>query len=219
MDPGDRIYTLEDFKSWKVDTMKDFVTKRGFGGSAKTKDELAALCYSISLLKLPVKQTAAELVLENKAAYQSILNSCDILDPMKLYEGWQDEKTSIAGWPPTFLTEITRFFVSHGDINLTNDLLKDYKVGKAYEYYTNGWLQPVFFHPKPAAENNDKCVLRAKCLPSDRIHDDPHECWACLSREDGEVIGAWCSCFSGYDQSLCAATAGLQLGIFKRVQM
>jgi hypothetical protein len=28
--------------------------------------------------------------------------------------------------------------LAHGDVALTNDMLKDYKVGKAYEYFSSG---------------------------------------------------------------------------------
>jgi len=37
-------------------------------------------------------------------------------------------------WPPIFLTDITQFLLAHGDAALTNDMLKDYKVDKVYEY-------------------------------------------------------------------------------------
>jgi hypothetical protein len=36
-------------------------------------------------------------------------------------------------WPPHFLTDITQFLLAHGDVALTNDMLKDQKVDKAYE--------------------------------------------------------------------------------------
>jgi hypothetical protein len=47
--------------------------------------------------------------------------------------------------PPNFLTDIAQFLLAHGDVTLTNDMLKDYKVGKAYEYFSSGWLQEGYF--------------------------------------------------------------------------
>jgi hypothetical protein len=35
--------------------------------------------------------------------------------------------------------------LAHGDVALTNDMLKDYKVGKVYEYFLSGWLQEAYF--------------------------------------------------------------------------
>jgi hypothetical protein len=48
-------------------------------------------------------------------------------------------------WPPKFLIDIRQFLLAHGDVALTNDMLKDYKVGKAYEYFSSGWLQEGYF--------------------------------------------------------------------------
>ena len=48
-------------------------------------------------------------------------------------------------WPPNLLTDITQFLLAHGDVALANDMLKDYKVGKAYEYFSSGWLQEEYF--------------------------------------------------------------------------
>jgi hypothetical protein len=49
--------------------------------------------------------------------------------------------------------------LAHGDVALTNDMLKDYKVGKAYEYFSSGWLQEGYF-------------LKAKCH---EWHDHVHQ--------------------------------------------
>ena len=48
-------------------------------------------------------------------------------------------------WPPNVLTDITQFLLAHGDVALTNDMLKDQKVDKAYEYFSSGWLQEGYF--------------------------------------------------------------------------
>jgi hypothetical protein len=75
-------------------------------------------------------------------------------------------------WLPIFLTDITQFLLAHGDVALTNDMLKDYKVGKAYEYFSSGWLQEGYFL-KTKSNNNNLCILRTKCSPSQTLDDDP----------------------------------------------
>jgi hypothetical protein len=35
--------------------------------------------------------------------------------------------------------------LAHGDVALTNDMLKDYEVGKVYEYFLSVWLQEAYF--------------------------------------------------------------------------
>jgi hypothetical protein len=57
-----------------------------------------------------------------------------------MFSGRLDEHNSMRFWPPIFLTDITQFFLAHGDAALTNDMLKDYKVDKVYEYCLSGWL-------------------------------------------------------------------------------
>jgi hypothetical protein len=47
-------------------------------------------------------------------------------------------------------------------------MLKDYKVGKAYEYFSSGWLQEGYFL-KAKSNNNNLCILRTKCSPSQTL--------------------------------------------------
>ena len=56
MDPGDQLYTLDEFKSWKPDNLKAYLTKRGLP-KAGIKEELAALCFSACKLGLTVIST------------------------------------------------------------------------------------------------------------------------------------------------------------------
>ena len=74
-------------------------------------------------------------------------------------------------WPPNFLIDIAQFVLAHGDVALTNDMLKDYKVGKTYEYFSSGWLQEGYF--LKAKLNNNLCILRTKCSPSQTYHIAP----------------------------------------------
>jgi hypothetical protein len=52
MDHCDQIYTPEEFRSWKIENLRQYLTMRGL---AKTrKEELAALCFSACKLNLPL---------------------------------------------------------------------------------------------------------------------------------------------------------------------
>jgi hypothetical protein len=65
--------------------------------------------------------------------------------------------------------------IAHGDVALTNDMLKGYKVGKAYEYFSSGWLQEGYFLKATGKSNNNNlCILflRTKCSPSQTLDDD-----------------------------------------------
>jgi hypothetical protein len=72
-------------------------------------------------------------------------------------------------------------------------MLKDYKVGKAYEYFSSGWLQEGYFL-KAKSNNNNLCILRTKCSPSQTYH---------IEEDDGLTEGAYCSCTAGYEIYAC----------------
>ena len=160
-----------------------------------SKDELVALCFSACKLGLPVVPTQQEVLLDNKESYSRILNSANIPDPLKLFDGWLEEKSAISKWPPTFLSDITSFLLNHGDVSSVNEVLKNYKVGKAYEYFACGWLKEVFYHP--VTTSSPVAILRSKCCPSQRLKTDYHDVWVCLSKEDGSVMAAYCTCTAG----------------------
>jgi hypothetical protein len=42
-----------------------------------------------------------------------------------------------------------------------------------YEYFSTGWLQEGYFL-KAKSNNNNMCILRTKCSPSQTLDDDPH---------------------------------------------
>ncbi|XP_071179560.1 uncharacterized protein [Mytilus edulis] len=203
MDPGDQITSLEEFKTWKTDNLQHYLTMRGLTKEG-TKDELVALCFSAAKLGLPVKPTQSEVLLDNVNCYNRILYYCDIPDPLTLHSGWFDEKSGISKWPPTFLSDISTYLIDHGDIASLSQVLKDYKVGKSYEYFTCGWLQEVFYHPL----DRDTCLLKAKCCPSQRIRNDLHNVWVCIKKSDGSIKGAYCSCTAGLGQT-CNHVASL----------
>lgn len=192
MDPGDQHLTLEDFSSWKTENLRQYLTMRGLSKSGR-RDEMIALCFSAAQLDLPIIQSKSEILEGNKTCYDALLKKAGIPDPLLQYDGWLDEKVALPRWPPIFLSDITSFLLLHGDIALTNHMLKDYKVGKAYEYYTSGWLQEVFYHQVPG----DRCILRAKCSPSQRLKEDLHDIWVAVTESDGTIHAAYCSCTAG----------------------
>ena len=59
-----------------------------------------------------------------------------ISDPYKcILVGLMNMSDGMRFWPPIVLTDITQFVLTHGDVALTNEMLKDQKVGNAYEYF------------------------------------------------------------------------------------
>ena len=84
-------------------------------------------------------------------------------------------------------------------------MLKDYKVGKAYEYCSSGWLQEGYFTKATGKSNNNNnvCILRTKCSPSQTLDADPHnvQILCQFKEDDGLTEGAYSSCTAGYERS------------------
>ena len=71
MYPGDQVYTLEEFRCWKVENLRLYWT---MGGLMKTgtKEELATLCFSVCRLNLPLVPSLYDVLQDNKRCYNKI---------------------------------------------------------------------------------------------------------------------------------------------------
>ena len=121
-------------------------------------------------------------------------------DPMyDLSDGWLSEREGKSIWPPCFIEDISYFLVSsekdYQKVSLSKRLLCDYKEQKAFSYFKSKFLYDVQFHK--ITEESIYCFLRAKCTPSMRLHNIPHETWVCLKKDTGEIHSAYCTCFAG----------------------
>uniref|UniRef100_A0A8W8JIZ6 Uncharacterized protein n=1 Tax=Magallana gigas TaxID=29159 RepID=A0A8W8JIZ6_MAGGI len=97
-------------------------------------------------------------------------------------------------WPPVFITDVTTFLMKYESEEKAQLHLNQYKIGKAYEYYTSEWLKEVFYHP---VSTSPYCFLRARCTPSQSLNAATHSAWVCLQKATGHVLSAYCSCTSG----------------------
>ena len=90
-------------------------------------------------------------------------------------------------------------------------LINEYKEGKAYRYYTTGWVKDVFYHK--ISDNSPYCVLKCRVTPSQRISTKPYHVWAVIEKDTdkkpgGSIKSAYCTCTSGLYGS-CNHVAGL----------
>ena len=66
--------------------------------------------------------------------------------------------------------DISRYFSKvFGNENLWQRLECEYKEGKSYRYYTDGFLGELFI--KFPQQNPNICILKSKCVPSQRINE------------------------------------------------
>ena len=67
MDPGDQLYTLDELRCWKVETLRVLDDERSNEGGA-------ALCFSACKLNLPLVPSQDDVLKDNKRCYDNILS-------------------------------------------------------------------------------------------------------------------------------------------------
>ncbi|XP_071121974.1 uncharacterized protein [Mytilus edulis] len=207
MDTTDQNTSLDDFLTWKVSALREYLTKRGMTKDG-TKSELAALCYSASVLKIEVVPSSFEIIKNNKLDYQNLLkiNGQILSDPLQIHDNWLDEKNGMKKFPPVYISDIIKYLSEKNTSGKMKEILQDYKIGKAYEYFKNGFLQEIFYHDIDA--RSKYCFLRAKCVPSQKIKDEEHDVWVCVEKATGEIGSSYCTCTAGLGGT-CNHVAGL----------
>lgn len=191
-------FKLDDFMRWKVPLLKDFLRERGLKTTG-TKNELAALAYGAKELGIPKKPgvSAQQEIKKKEYASLLIIGNDKIPDPLTLKDGWLTEQTGISKWPPIFQVHIAEFILigEQGKTDISKRLLSDYKEGKAYSYFTSGWLKEVLYHD--LAHSSKYCLLKSETTPSQSINNPSHNIWICVTKKTGDIMSAYCSCFAG----------------------
>ena len=133
------------------------------------------LVLSAGKLNLPLVPSQDYVLQDNKRCYDKILSDWSgISDPLH----WASDVFWKAWWiwlmacnfgHQFFFKDIKQFLLAHVYVVLTNDMLKAYKVAQVW----SGWLQEAYFL-KTKSNNNNLCILRTKCSPSQTLDDDPH---------------------------------------------
>ncbi|KAJ8317469.1 hypothetical protein KUTeg_005373 [Tegillarca granosa] len=203
----DQDISLDELSTWKLDSLRSFLCRRGLSTDG-SKAELTALCYAAAKMKISVKPSGEDYLKQIEKDYMDLLTleSLILPDPLKLCDGWVDETDGISVWPPVFLSDIANFLMANSDKSTTTKYLNEYKVGKAYEYFSSRWIKEVFYHK--ISKESMHCFLRAKCTPSQRVNEEDHTVWTCVDKDTGVIRSAYCSCTAGLGQT-CNHVAGL----------
>ncbi|CAC5412802.1 unnamed protein product [Mytilus coruscus] len=131
---------------------------------------------------------------------RSLINLGIVPDPLiDLTSGWITESKCVSMWTPTMYYDIATFLQNNRDKSLSDRLMKDYKEGMAYSYFTSGWLKEVCYHH--IDNNSPYCFLKAECTASQRINDVPHTTWVLVEKASGEIQTAYCTCFAGLGET------------------
>ena len=198
---------LDRISKMKVEELKDFLRLRGLKVSGK-KEELVARVFVAAENDVPILKTAVEVQAEIAEDYDSklLVEGVRIPDPFAIANGWVPEDESVKLWPMTLYPDIFNF-LSFYPSELKSQDLNDYKLSKAYSYYSTGWLNPLSYHP--VSESSTVCVLKSACKQSQRINDTPHKLWVCLAKKSGKILKAHCTCMAGIGQTCNHVAAAL----------
>ena len=79
---------------------------------------------------------------------------------------------------------------------------KEYKLGKAYRYFSCQFVREIFLNDI----NSQYYILKCKVIPSQRVTQKPYDVWALVEKDTSETPGG--EIMSGY----CTCVAGLQGG-------
>eukprot|EP00794_Sanderia_malayensis_P008045 gene8045-biopygen6517 len=191
----------------KVEELKDFLRLRGLKVTGR-KEELVARAFVACENNVTVVKTAEGVQQEIAKEYIDKLKIEDenLPDPFKLEDGWLKEEDGVSLWPTTLYPDIYNFLSFHPS-ELKNEDLSDYKTSKAYSYYSTGWLNTLQYHP--ISDRSYFCFLKTTCRPSQRISETHHHLWVCLSKKNGKIIKAHCSCMAGLSQTCNHVAAAL----------
>ena len=133
----------------------------------------------------------SELEHRERAVLQQYLSKfsfddCDLADPLILKNGWLGEKDGIKLWPRLYFMDISRYFASVlGRENLLQRLECEYKEGKAYRYYANGFIGEV---QSNMLDQNSKYVW--VICEKDRQQNQQFI-------PGGRIMSAYCTCTAG----------------------
>ena len=204
--------SLEKFKTWSMKALKIFLHVRNKSVDG-TFDELAARAFVAYEEKLNVDVSKEMIERQNLSEYREKLRLATdggIPDPFTLTTGWLDE-SAMSFWPSVGFIDLCDYMRLKTTAELSNRLINEYKEGKAYRYFSSGWVKQVLYHN--VSDDSDVCIMATKVTPSMRLRSPPHEVWAVIKKNSviangGEIISAYCTCTAGL-QGCCNHIVGM----------
>ncbi|XP_046333004.2 uncharacterized protein LOC124115889 [Haliotis rufescens] len=193
--------SLEKFLLWTVTSLKAFLSlrKKSVEGN---HDELVARSFIAWEEKTPVNIDAEheERKLLSEYKEKLLVDGQVLQDPFSLDVGWIREEEGINMWPSVYITDIASYLNERTPEDLVRQIINEYKVGKAYRYYSCDWVKEILYHN--IRDNSSLCLLKAKVMPSMSLNSPAYAVWAAIAKESGtqaggRVLSAYCTCTAG----------------------
>ena len=189
----------------KAEELKNYIRLRGLK-VARKKAVLVTRAFSVFGKNVAVIKNAEEVEAELKQENDDKLklDKMNISDPFKLDNRWLDDEEGIGYWPILSTCYIIQFLMVDNDA----EDLRDYKGSKAYSYFKQSWPSNISYHSLGSSKNY---WLKKDCRPSERLKESPNKLWVCLSKNEGKVITAHCTCMAGMNSTCKHVAAALFL--------
>ncbi|XP_028394516.1 uncharacterized protein LOC114518716 [Dendronephthya gigantea] len=184
--------SYEDFLSWTLSTLKDFLGIRGLKQTG-AKSELVARAFGAYELNAPKKFTQEQISASIKKEYEKRLQYHKIkTDPNSLPDNaWKD---SVEDWPQLDDGKLFSYILKVKAVDV--DYIGKYKDEKAYFYWMSGFVDTVYVAECPT--DATMIFLKGNVCPSQRVRDNPHKAWICVrGKNEPNVLTSWCTCIPG----------------------
>ncbi|XP_041349329.1 uncharacterized protein LOC121368656 [Gigantopelta aegis] len=146
---------------------------------------------------------------EERIRYMGKLELIASEDPYEIaVSAWSEDVCLL---PPVTYPDIVNYLV-FSPSPYTSDDLKSFKGLEAYNQFVCGWVRDKTFRLV-----NDRCVVKAKVLHSQRMSEKPLQPWLIVSKE-GCILAAHCTCMAGLGEA-CTHVAALLFAIEATVKL
>lgn len=106
---------------------------------------------------------------------------------------------NVSSWPDLHEGKLFSFILKNKAVD--SDYIGKYKHQKAFSYYENGFVGPLFTYTVPGTK---LLFIKGTVTPSTKVRDDPHEEWILFEipkKGECEILTTWCTYVAG--SSLC----------------
>ncbi|CAC5409061.1 unnamed protein product [Mytilus coruscus] len=146
---------------------------------------------------------------QEKARYEGKLQLIDDEDPYEMTASMFSEDVKLL--PKVTYPDIVNYLVFPPS-PYTSDDLKSYKGLEAYNQFVCGWVRD-----KATQVINNKCLVKAKVLHSQRMSEKPLQPWF-IAEKEGRILAAHCTCMAGQGE-VCTHVAALRFAVDASVQL
>jgi hypothetical protein len=183
--------TFADFSEMTRGELVGFLSVRGLSTKG-CREEVVARAFSAyeNNCAIVINKAKREAFLRDE--YVKLVNLLGITDPFENSpDSWSNDVSLL---PPIDIGKIFHFLLENREFN--TDYVGKYKTQKAYSYLKSKFVGQIMIK----ASCNNNCIIKCEVKRSQKMQAEPAKVWIVLN-ENGESLGAWCTCTAGYGKT------------------